>query len=179
MKIAISILAILFSIALLVLVVGLILPRDYRVERELTINATPEQLFPYINDPSQRKVWSPFQGPQTETSFEGPTEGLGARMNWNSPGSSGHIIIQKSDPPSSVTYDTHFDNGYPTSTSEFRFEPTENGKATRVVWDFWGKVPVHPLKRYYVLRIDESTGGKHLKGLENLKAVVEGTPPQS
>ncbi|MEM0896311.1 MAG: SRPBCC family protein [Verrucomicrobiota bacterium] len=157
-----------------ILVTGFLLPRDYRVDREIVIEAPLSEVFPLVNNPSNRVKWSPFQGPDVRTSFEGPPAGEGAVMYWESPKSGGKIIITKSDGAGLVEYNTHFDDGYPTSTSRFRFEPADRGESTRVVWEFFGQVPAHPLRRYFVLFIDGSVGDKHFRGLENMKEYLEG-----
>ena len=171
-KIAKHILFAALAIALLIPAVGLLLPRNFNVPREIVIQAPPEEIFSYINNPSNRKYWSPFQGPSVGNRFEGPKAGVGAIMHWASPGGSGRIEITESQPTSSVEYNTYFDNGYPMSTSRFDFEPNADG-STKVTWGFWGKVPANPLKRYYRFKIDKKTGGKHYDGLVKLKRVVE------
>ncbi|MEM9017802.1 MAG: SRPBCC family protein [Verrucomicrobiota bacterium] len=165
------------GLAYLVTAIGLALPRDYRIIRELTVSASPDQVFPYINELKNRKAWSPYQGPATKTTFSGPVGGVGSIMNWMSPNSAGFIRIDRSEQDSLVEYRTYFSNGYPTATSRFHFEPLVDGSGnvgTRIVWDSFGKVPVNPFKRYYILRIDESTGGQHFKELVNLKNHLEG-----
>ena len=173
MKWFVWVLWILITAFALFAIVGLLLPRDYSVPREIVIKAKPSAIFPYIDNPSNRKAWSPFQGPSVNNTFEGPEAGVGAIMHWASLKASGRIVITESDPPNSVKYETQFDNGYPTSTSKFTFAPVEGVDETHVIWDFYGKVPFNPFRRYYVLRIDEKTGGKHFQGLINLKQLLE------
>ncbi len=160
--------SLLLGIPLLILVVGLLLPRDFDVPREITIQASPQEIFPYINNPSQRKHWSPWYSPDSPNRFTGPEAGPGATMYWQG----GKIVITQAEPHTMVEYQTHFDDGYPTSTSRFTLVADTPG-VTKVQWDFWGKVPSHPLRRYYILRIDQSTGAKHMKGLQNLKQHIE------
>ena len=152
----------------LYILTGEFLPRDFKIVREITIDAPPEEVAPYINTLKKRKAWSPFQTPETENKFEGPASGKGAKMIFDG----GTIEITKSNSPQEVVYDTHFDDGYPTSTSQFLFKEMGDGK-THVVWNFTGKVPKNPFRRYDIFTIEEETGAKHLKGLEKLKEVAE------
>ena len=84
----------------------------------------------------------------------------------------GVIEITESNPPESVTYITHFDDGYPTSTSHFTFEEVAKDK-TKVLWKFTGQVPDDFHRRFDILSIEGETGAKHLKGLQKLKEAVE------
>ncbi|MEM9480185.1 MAG: SRPBCC family protein [Verrucomicrobiota bacterium] len=161
------------ALPLAVLVTGFLIPRDYRVDREIEIKALPTEIFPLVNNPSNRVKWSPFQGPEVKTKFEGPAAGGGAIMHWDGPKSGGKIVITRSEEPNLVEYNTHFDDGYPTSTSRFRFESADGGSSTKVVWEFFGQVPAHPLRRYFVFFIDGSVGDKHFRGLENMKRYLE------
>ena len=168
MKFLKALLAVILALAVLVTIVGFFLPRDFEVTREVEIAAPPAEVFPFINTLSKRKAWSPFQTPETENTFEGPASGAGATMIFEG----GKIIITSSKTNERVVYETHFDNGYPTSTSDISFSETTPGK-TLVSWKFTGKVRADPFRRYYILRIDSDTGAKHQKGLDKLKQVIE------
>lgn len=61
------------------------------VAREITIKATPEKLFPYINNSQKSNEWMPWveSDPGVKMNYSGPTEGLGAMSSWDSPGKMG------------------------------------------------------------------------------------------
>ncbi|MEO0448540.1 MAG: SRPBCC family protein, partial [Verrucomicrobiota bacterium] len=112
-------------------------------------------------------------GPTVTNTFEGPKGGKGATMFWSSEGGSkGRIVIQESEAPHLVEYRTYFDDGFPSSTSRFRFTPEGNGE-TKISWDFFGKVPFDPRKRNESFAAVSGAEAKHQKGLETIKAVVE------
>src|SRR4051794_3284656 len=78
--------------ALLLLVIGLAgfmafvatLPDDFTVSRSVTVDASREQLFPWINNLHKSHEWSPWTklDPNAKFTFEGPEEGPGAIFSW-------------------------------------------------------------------------------------------------
>ena len=60
-------------------------PDQFRVERSATIQASPERIFPLINDFHRWQAWSPYErkDPAMGRSYEGPKTGEGAVYGWN------------------------------------------------------------------------------------------------
>jgi hypothetical protein len=67
------------------------LPSEYLISRELNIKATPEALFPYLNNSEKSNEWMPWKekDPAVQMSYSGPAEGVGSESKWESTGEMG------------------------------------------------------------------------------------------
>src|SRR6266404_5298805 len=131
-KILLSLLAL---IALL-LVIAVFLPSKYHVQRRIVIQAKPDAIFPWLNDPRKWQDWTAWtkeRDPTLTFSYEGPPEGSGAISKWDGKKTgSGMMTITESDPRTGVKYDLSFEHGKYKSVGGLTFE-TE-GAATYVIW---------------------------------------------
>jgi len=59
-------------------------PGEYAVAREVTINASPEAIFPHVSEPKKMNVWNPWaeMDPTAKFSYAGPESGVGAKTIW-------------------------------------------------------------------------------------------------
>ena len=82
------------GITILLIVAGLIAallvyastrPDRFSVQRKISIDASPEKVFPLINDFQQWGYWSPWatRDPSMSQSFSGPARGEGAIYSWS------------------------------------------------------------------------------------------------
>ncbi len=74
-------------IGLLVLVVALVfvgLPKQYKVERAILINASPWIIYPLVAVPTNWQKWSVWNGrdPNMLLNFSGAGAGTGAKWTW-------------------------------------------------------------------------------------------------
>ena len=165
---ALVVLAVLFAI-------GLTLPESAHVERSITIDASPEQVFAVVNSLRHFNEWSPWfdMDPDAKYRYSGPESGVGARAEWSSeePGvDSGSQEIIASEPPRLVRTSLDFgDQG--SATAELRLQPV-NG-STRVTWAFDTVLDASPVDRYFGFFLDASLGPTYEDGLARLKALVE------
>src|SRR5262245_17499192 len=112
-------------------------PSEFKVTRTATINASPESIFPHVNDLHQWDAWSPWAkiDPNAKMTFEGPQSGVGAKMTWsgNNDVGEGSLTIEESTPSSKVRYRLDFVRPFGgTSMSEFTLAPKDG--ATEVTW---------------------------------------------
>lgn len=165
-----------FSVLLAVfLVVGLLLPSSATVERARTIAAPPESVFPHLNDLQAFRTWSPWSDidPQTQWTFNGPRQGVGAEMNWRSNHpevGNGSMRILRSEPPQRVEMQLSFD-GQGGGSARFHLEPDAGG--TRVRWQFHSEFGWNLPGRYFGLMLDTVLGPFFEKGLDALAQQVE------
>ena len=84
MRIVLKILAGLVALVAILAVVGFFLPRDVAVARSVTIDAPPEEIFPYVNSMQETPKWSPWldRDPDTQLTYDGPEAGVGNAMTW-------------------------------------------------------------------------------------------------
>lgn len=161
----------------LLLLVGLFLPHQYRVERRLEMRAKPEVIYPLLSGLRhwpEWTVWNREMDPGVEFTFGSPDQGLGAEYRWTGPKlGRGWLKITKAEPDKSVAYDLSFDEGMPVSTGSLTIVP--EGDHVAVVWSNEGHLGKNPINRYFGLFMDRMVGPDFEKGLERLRAKAEGT----
>jgi hypothetical protein len=172
---------ILLGLALAFIIVGLLLPRRYHVERSVTINAPPARIFPFVNRLPDWQKWTPWtveRYPDMKVKYSGPEEGVGAHYEWDG-ASTGHgeLKLTASDPMTGVTYDMAFEHGAMPCTGGLKFAP--EGTTTKVTWFMDGDLGWNPINRYCGLVFDGLMGPDFVAGLANLKARAEAEPVDS
>lgn len=82
-------------IAIVILVVGLLLPQQYKIDKSIVIDAPPSQLQSLISDFKQWPKWAPWQkvAPDIKFSLGNPSTGVGAHQFWQSRWGSGEMTI--------------------------------------------------------------------------------------
>ena len=174
-----------FLLALLLLVAiaiiaGFVLPSQVHVERQMIIDAPPEEVFPHVSDYRAWDAWSPWANidPDAKMTVEG--DGVGQKMSWASDhpevGTGSQQIVQL-DAPRQMKSRMEFEN-MGVSDIGFSLEPVEN--KTRVTWsldtDMREGMPLakQPMSTYMGFFMDSMVGKSYEKGLATLKSVVEG-----
>src|SRR6185369_2319257 len=99
-------------IAILFLVVIAGQPDEFKVSRSATISASPETIFPHVNDLHRWEAWSPWAklDPDAKYSFAGPTSGTGAAMTWegNKKVGAGRMTISESRANDRIRFQLEF-----------------------------------------------------------------------
>ena len=171
-------LAVLILLALVVVVVGVgaFLPKDFRVERSIEINASPELVFDEVNSLKKWDAWSPWiaRDPSIQNSFAGPEAGVGAKVRWTSEKSGeGTQTITLSERPTRIEMALDFgDMGQP--NADWTFEPTGDG--VLVTWGLSGTAS-GALGGYFAKMMDGWVGADYEDGLARLKKLAEALPP--
>ena len=149
----------------------------YEISREITINASPEALFPYINNSKKANTWMPWQevDPGVVMSFAGPDEGLGSTSSWNSDGQmgTGKAEVVESVPNSLVKTKLTYEKPMAMSQmAEISLIPAPPG--TRVRWSVTGENTFVGRLFCFFMNMDKMVGGQFEKGLTKLKSFAEG-----
>ena len=169
-----------FLFLLVVLAAGtLFLPAKTHVQRSVLIQATPQQVFSYLNDYRRFNEWSPWfqRDPNTQFEFSGSETGVGSRMQWSSDHDQvgkGVQTIIVSEPYSYLKVQLEFGGGEP---SEADFIVSEAMGGTEVVWAFHMTHGWNPISRVLGLMMDGWVGPDYEMGLANLKRVAEASVP--
>jgi len=155
-----------------VIVVGLLLPKKYAVERSITIDAPPEVVFAYLNDLEKWEAWEPFSKADSSVvvTLGEDTYGVGATQSWTSDGGNGSLTFTKSDPESGIAYALAFD-GFDPSTSTMTYEVVD-GK-TVLTWTMDGSITTPVIGGYFVMMMDAMVGPMYEDGLDRLKTAAE------
>ncbi|HOP18046.1 MAG TPA: SRPBCC family protein [Gammaproteobacteria bacterium] len=171
----------LLTLLILLAVIGMLLPSSATVERSIVIDAPVAKVFPHLNGMRAFHAWSPWSSidPDTRYQFDGPEQGVGSRMAWESGNNQvgqGSQEIVASITNERVESDLVFgDKG--NGKAIFLLEP--EGTATRLRWQFKTDFGWDLFGRYVGLMLDSMIGAAYDKGLKTLKATVEQTAAQT
>ncbi len=175
MKVLKTAVLVLVALAVLVFGRGAFLPKDFRVERSIEIDAPPEVVFDEVNSLREWDAWSPWKAkdPSIQNEYSGPESGVGAKVRWTSENSGeGTQTITLSERPTRIETALDFgDMGQP--NADWTFEPTGDG--TKVTWGLSGTA-AGPLGGYFAKMMDGWVGADYEDGLARLKALVESPP---
>ncbi|MGB6353093.1 MAG: SRPBCC family protein [Steroidobacteraceae bacterium] len=172
-KILISLVALLVVLA----VVGLLLPRNIRVERSVSIARPASLIYATVDSFQLFPLWSPWQSldPNMHQSTQGARDGVGAKLIWsgNDKVGSGTQLITASVPNRSVASDIDFGK-MGVAKSTILLNP--QGSSTEVTWTLDVDMGASPIGHYFGLMMDRMIGKDYEKGLSKLKTLVEGMP---
>lgn len=162
-------------IALSVIIAAL-RPSPFRIARSITIEASPTDLFPYINNLKKFQEWNPYREKDltARNEFRGPEEGEGAVFHWVGDGNVGEGImtIVKSLPDEAVHVDLEFIKPFPGHNAvEFTLTPQADG--TQVTWSMAGTYALVPKIVGLFISMDRMIGGDFATGLRRLKSLAE------
>lgn len=165
------------AVAALLLVIGLLLPSGFKVQRSVAIAAPPAAVYAYIVDPRQWKAWSVWnqRDPAMVVQYSGAPSGAGAKWSWQSQSEgNGAMEFTAAVPGERVDYALSFPEFGMTSHGVLRLTPHSTG--TLVTWTNEGDVGSSPINRYFGLVMDRLVGPDFEAGLKNLKALAERKP---
>ena len=169
------------AIVVVVLIAGVLVfaatrPDAFRVERSVTIKASPEKIYPYFDDFNRWAVWSPWErlDPAMKRTFSGPPTGAGAVYAWqgNSKVGEGRMEILESSPSSKLLIKLDFIKPFEGhNTAEYTLVPS--GDTTQVTWAMYGPAPFVSKLMGVFVSMDSMIGKDFEAGLANLKAAAE------
>jgi effector-binding domain-containing protein len=187
-KILVSLVALLVLLA----VVGLLLPRNIRVQRSVSIARPASLIYATVDSFQLFPLWSPWQSldPNMHQSTQGARDGVGAKLVWsgNDKVGSGTQLITASVPNRSVASDIDFGKmGVAKSTILLNPQGANNqganpqgsnseGSSTEVTWILDVDMGASPIGHYFGLMMDRMIGRDYEKGLSKLKTLAEGMP---
>lgn len=170
-------------IALSVLIVafiaiGFMLPSQWRIERSITINASPERIYPLIaNFQTEWPKWSAFDAAYTDSIYtsSGSQEGVGATRSWTSEKmGNGFQTIVKANPQEGIEFELTMENYGTKMVGTIAFSPVEGG--TLVRWIDVGETGNNPIMRWMGFFMDRMMGDMLAQSLQNLKNLAESAP---
>lgn len=175
----------LIAIVIILLVIAALLgmaamrPDQFRIERTATIQASPERVFPFINDFRHWQAWSPYErkDPAMQRSYEGPNAGEGAAYGWsgNKNIGSGRMQITESTPSSRIEINLEFFAPFKANnTAEFVLEP--RGDGTQLTWAMYGRSSFTSKLMGLLFNMDKMVGKDFEEGLVSLRRISEGQP---
>jgi uncharacterized protein YndB with AHSA1/START domain len=152
-------------------------PAHGRTARTVTIKASPERIFPLIDNLRSMNLWNPFvkTDPNLKGAYSGPDSGKGAAyaFDGNKNAGAGHITITDSVPPSKVTMNLIMTRPFACDNIvEFTLVPADDGM-TAVTWAMSGPCPYFMRVMGTLFNMERMMQGTFDKGLADLKAIAE------
>jgi hypothetical protein len=160
----------------IVLVAAATRPNEFRVQRSASIKATPEKVFPHINDLHAFNTWNPFnkKDPNIKGSYSGAASGTGSAYAFegNKDVGRGRIEITDSRPASEVRMSLHMLAPMEgRNVVEFTLRPKDD--STNVTWAIHGPMPYISKVLSLFCDMDAMIGKEFENGLADLKSMVE------
>ena len=169
---------ILIGIVALVVLLGIIAPKNYNVFRTVEIGKPKAEVFEYLKYLKNQQKWSPWEkkDPNMEKKFTGTDGEVGAVSYWNGNKDvgEGEQEITKIIEGERVEGELRFLKPWK-STSDCYMEVADNASGgTKVTWGFSGKNKF-PFSIFMLFFSMEKTVGKDFEdGLKSLKTLLEG-----
>jgi len=170
------VLYVLLGILLLIIILGIIAPKGYEVNREIDINKPLSEVFSYLKLLKNQDNWSPWaaKDPNMEKTFTGKDGEVGCVSAWegNKDVGSGEQelinIIENVVIESQLRFLKPFKS---TSDAYLKVNKIENG--TKVIWGFTGKnkFPISIMMLF--MNMDKTVGKDFEEGLGKLKKILE------
>ncbi len=161
---------------LLLIVIGLMLPRESVVVASIDTSARPATLFAQINDLRRFNLWSPAikADPNVRIIYSGPNRGVGASMTWDGVVmGTGSQVITTSE---SYTLIETVINPGESSEARTRFEIIDGGSITNVLWTFEADHGYNLVGRYASLLLTRVIQQDYQAGLLELRELAESLP---
>ena len=173
-------LLLLLSIILVMVVVGVLLPSSYHVERSIIIHQSNKSIFPYLNKLQKWPSWTALnvnKDYSLEQTYFGPNQGIGSGMSYQGDKlGKGTITIIDNEMDDHVTFSLLINNRFDTK-GNIQLEHVSDSTA-RATITLDGDVGFHLPNRYIILMIDNIAGSLFQESLNRLKTVTEMKKPQ-
>jgi uncharacterized protein YndB with AHSA1/START domain len=151
-------------------------PSGMFISRELLVKASPQVIFPFLNNSRKANEWMPWAeiDPKVTMSYAGPEEGVGSVSSWESTGQMGVGKAEVVESVANQRVKTRLTYTKPMAMSqlaEFSLNPTPEGTVVR--WSVSGNTPFVGRLFCIFMSMDKMVGGQFDKGLTELKDKVE------
>ncbi|MEP7383291.1 MAG: SRPBCC family protein [Gemmatimonadota bacterium] len=171
-----TILGILVGLIAVVLLVALLKPATFRIERFITMAAQASKVFPLINDFHNWGAWSPWErlDPDLKRTYSGAANGAGAIYEWEGTPKvgTGRMEILHASAPNEARIQLDFYKPFEAhNIAEFTLQP--DGDGTRVTWAMYGPNPFMMKVVKVFMNMERVVGKDFERGLQNMKGLAE------
>ena len=150
-------------------------PDIFHVERSINIKASPEKIFPFINDFHSWDAWTPYnKDPAMKKTYSGNDSGKGAHYAWegNKEAGKGEITITDTTPPSKLVFDLHMIKPFE-GRNVAAISLNVSGDSTNVTWSLDDKHSLMLKTVALFINLDNTIGKDFEVGLTRLKAIAD------
>lgn len=163
------------ALVILVVAVGVFLPRSWSVERSRLLRATPERVQRELEDLKTWPEWTLWSRRGDESlvvTFDGPDHGPGARMSWEGQKLGfGSLTLTRAEPGAGVEYEIQFRGVDQGTRGALKLAAEPAG--TRVTWRDGGELGWNPMTRVFAPLIAAKLGQDFDTALARLAARTE------
>jgi uncharacterized membrane protein len=162
----------------IVLIVAYFMPKEYSVEREITINKPADSIFKYVRslkNQNEFSVWA-NRDPKIRITYKGTDGAVGAVSSWESNVKEvgvGEQEITKITENRRLDFALRFKKPMEDTAVGFMSTEPVSGNQTKVRWGISGVIPYPTNIMLPMLKMDQMIGNDLQKGLENLKEKME------
>ncbi|MEO8794336.1 MAG: SRPBCC family protein [Daejeonella sp.] len=178
MKILKYILIGIVTLVIFVLLAGLVLKKDYSVEREITVNRPKNVVFDYIKylkNQNNYSKWANIDPNMTKT-YEGTDATVGFVSAWDSDNDDvgkGEQEIKKITEGDRVDYEIRFIEPFESKSSAYMITDSVASNKTKVKWGFNGHMNYPTNLMLIFMDFNKMIGDDLDTGLKNLKSELE------
>ena len=165
---------IILGIVLVVLLLSLIMPSKYLVEKTVIIKSSPDTVTDYVANLNQYATWNPWQqmDPYSKRLISGTPKTPGHRYEWEGKKTGVGSLTLNSIDKKHIQFDLEFIKPFKSKAKDnWVLEPWGDGE-TKVTWQNSGELP-WPIGRLMSPMINKNLNQQFDAGLGNLKKVCE------
>lgn len=173
-----KILIALILIIAIVLIAAYIMPKNYAVEREITINKPADSVFNYVRslkNQNEFSVWANID-PKMKSTYSGTDGAVGSKSAWESDVKEvgvGEQEITKITEGKRIDFALRFKKPMEDTAVGYMSTESITGNQTKVKWGINGVIPYPMNIMLPMMKMDNMIGNDLQKGLENLKSTLE------
>ena len=168
---------VLAAVLILVIVLGLIAPKTYKVNRKISINKPINEVFEYLKFLKNQNAWSPWmrKDPNMKKNFSGTdgTSGFLSKWEGNKEVGSGEQEITRIVDNEIIESKLRFFKPYKSESDAYISVKASGEDVTEVNWGFSGnnKFPMSIMMLF--MNMDKMVGKEFEEGLSSLKSIME------
>lgn len=173
-----KVLIVIAALIVLLLFISLIAPKEFSIEREVTINCPKDEVFQRVRSLESQQEWSVWGelDPNAEYTYSGEDGTVGSIQAWegNKDIGKGEQEITGITEGERIDFEIRFIEPFKSTGDLYITTEAVGESETLVKWGMEGKVPV-PMNLFMLFSNMNKTLGTDLeKGLQNLKMIIEG-----
>jgi hypothetical protein len=177
MNILLTIIAIIVSVAVIILIIGLFVKKEYSVTREIVINKSTSEVFNYIKYLKNQDHFSKWNtmDPSMKRDYKGTDGQVGFVSLWdgNKKVGKGEQEITKVSNGKGLEMEIRFIKPFPGLAQAYMYATPTDGNQTKVSWGFNSSMK-YPMNTMLLFMNMSNMIGKDFEvGLNNLKTILE------
>lgn len=158
------------------LFIGFLLPGEWEAEASARLDATPSEVFAFLDSPGGWQMWTPW--PDSGLERVGPDRGPGASIRWDDPEvGSGSFTIGDVRQDESVTYAVEVAGaGNAVMRTQGSVTVVADSGGVLVRWREEGDLGRNPLMGFWALSMERAQSAEMSKGLDRLGELIRTAP---